>query len=291
MKTLNIIGAGRVGRTLARLWREKGVFDVSGALTATAGGSRDAVAFIGAGRAVERLADMRPADVWMVTVPDGVIRACAGQLAESGLLRAGDVVFHCSGALSSAELESATARGAASASVHPLKSVANAQAAIGTFAGTHCAAEGASVALDVLKPAFEGIGAKVFEIDPAQKTTYHAASVIVCNYLVALMEVGLRCFEQAGFARATALPMMEPLVRETLNNIFALGTARALTGPIARGDDAVVARQIAALAAADPQIAAIYRELGAVALELAREQGKADPAALERLRALLGRSA
>ena len=290
MKSLNIIGAGRVGRTLARLWREKRAFGVHGVLTATAEGGRDAVAFIGGGRAVPRLVDMRAADVWMLAVPDGAIRACAGQLAATGLLRAGDAVFHCSGALSSAELDAAAARGAATASVHPLKSFAHAQAAYGTFAGTHCAAEGAPEALEVLRPAFESIGAKVFEIDPGQKTVYHAASVIVCNYLTALMETGLRCFEHAGFARETALVMMEPLVRETLNNVFALGPVKALTGPIARGDDAVVARQIEALAAADPQITRIYRQLGAVALELGREQGKTDPAALERLGALLGGS-
>jgi predicted short-subunit dehydrogenase-like oxidoreductase (DUF2520 family) len=289
MKTLNIIGAGRVGRTLARLWRKKHIFGVHGVLTATVDGGRDAVALIGAGRPVARLADMRPADVWMVTVPDSAIRACGEALAASGLLRSGDVVFHCSGALSSAELESAAERSASTASVHPLKSFAHAQAAIRTFADTHCAAEGAPAALALLRPAFEGIGAKVFEIDPERKTVYHAASVIVCNYLTALMETGLRCFERAGFARETALPMMEPLVRETLDNVFALGTVRALTGPIARGDDEVVARQLAALAHWDAGIATLYRDLGAIAIELAQGQGKGDPAALERLRALLGR--
>ena len=57
--------------------------------------------------------------------------------------------------------------------------------------------------------------------------------------------------------------MMEPLVRETLENVLALGTARALTGPIARGDDAVVKRHLEALSAWDARIAAIYRELAA----------------------------
>ena len=54
----------------------------------------------------------------------------------------------------------------------------------------------------------------------------------------------------AGIDRARALSMVEPLVRETVDNVFRLGTARALTGPLARGDDGVVAHHLDALAAA-----------------------------------------
>ena len=125
------------------------------------------------------------------------------------------------------------------------------------------------------------------EIDPAFKTIYHAASVIVCNYLVALMETGIRSYQKSGFQRDEALHVMEPLVRETVDNVFRLGTAAALTGPIARGDHAVVERQVAALASWDSRVAAIYKELGAVAVELARIQGKADTSALAAIERLL----
>jgi predicted short-subunit dehydrogenase-like oxidoreductase (DUF2520 family) len=81
--------------------------------------------------------------------------------------------------------------------------------------------------------------------------------------------------------------MIEPIVRETLENVLELGTARALTGPIARGDHAVVASHLYALDAWDARIASIYRELGLIALDLARERGEADGAALDRIGALL----
>ncbi len=81
--------------------------------------------------------------------------------------------------------------------------------------------------------------------------------------------------------------MMEPLVRETVDNVFRLGTVKALTGPIARGDHAVVARQLEALSGWDARAAEIYKALGIVALQLARVQGEADAQALERLRVLL----
>ncbi len=287
MNILNIIGAGRVGRTLAALWRAQGVYDIGAVCNRTAQSAREAVAFIGAGVAVDRVNAMPPAPVWMVATPDSEIAGAAAALAGSGVLRTGDVVFHCSGALASNVLRAPMVAPVPAASVHPLKTFADPAAAARTFAGTWCTAEGDAAALAVVTPAFERIGARVNTIAAPSKTLYHAASVMVCNYLTALMEAGLQCFENAGLPRATASAMMEPLVRETVDNVFELGTTKALTGPIARGDHAVVARQLAALQAVNPHIADIYRALGAVALELSRAQGRADPAALALLRKTL----
>jgi predicted short-subunit dehydrogenase-like oxidoreductase (DUF2520 family) len=277
MATLNVIGAGRVGQTLARLFAQAETFTVQDVLSGSRASAARATAFIGAGRAAEGVADLRAANVWMLTPPDDRIGACA--LAVSALIRHGDVAFHASGALASEVLAPLRARGAAIASVHPLKTFADPARAVDTFAGTPCAAEGDAVALAVLQPAFGRIGATVFPFDAARKTEYHAASVLASNDLVALMEAALRCYAQAGFTRADALRLMEPLVRETVDNVFRLGPAAALTGPVARGDAAVVARQRAALAS-HPELAAVYRDLGRIALELAREQGRAPAEAL-----------
>jgi predicted short-subunit dehydrogenase-like oxidoreductase (DUF2520 family) len=287
MKTLNVIGAGRVGRTLASLWAEKPTFAIQDLLDGTPEGARSAVAFIGAGQPAGDIADMRAADVWMLTTPDRHIAPCSERLARSGLLRPSDIVFHCSGSMNSAELTAAAAAGARTASVHPLKTFADPRLALRTFAGTYCASEGERGALDVLNAAFEHIGARVSEIAPRFKTAYHAASVMVSNYLVALIEAGLRCYETAGISRNVATAMIEPIVRETVDNIFELGPAHALTGPIARGDDAVVERHLRVLTASDARAAAIYRDLGRIALELARSQGNADGEALRRLAQVL----
>jgi len=288
MRSLNIIGAGRAGSTLGRLWARAGTFAIGDVLDSTQELAADAVEFIGGGRAVGALADMHAADVWMLTPPDDQIIACGKALAASGVLQPGNVVFHISGASPSRELAAVMMPGARIASVHPLRSFADPALAAQTFSGTYCAAEGDADALAVLRPAFESVGAHVSAIDPAFKTIYHAASVIVSNYLAALMEAGLRSYGKSGLGRGEALRMMEPLVRETVDNVFRLGTVDALTGPIARGDGAVVTRQIDALTAWDPGVAAIYRQLGAIALELARAQAKADPKALDAIARTLG---
>ncbi len=280
VKTLNIIGPGRVGRTLGALLQRAQLCTVQDVLSAEVATAEAAVAFIGAGRAVRKLSDLRAADVWLLTPPDTAIATVATALAAAGRMRKGDIAFHCSGSQPSSLLAVLAAKGVHVASVHPLKSFADPAVAIKTFTGTHCAAEGDAPALAVLTPWFEQLGAKVAAIDPAGKTLYHAASVLVCNDLTALMEAGLRAYEGAGLDRTTAQAMMEPLVRETLDNVFQLGTARALTGPVARGDADVLERQLAALSKLDPRIAEAYRALNQIAVDLAKAQGGASAAAL-----------
>lgn len=285
--TLNVIGCGRAGKTLARLFGGTRIVRLQDLLDRTPELAEAGAAFARAGRAVARLADARPADLWLVSTPDAVIAEASEALARSGRLRPGDTVFHLSGAHASTLLAACAQRGAAVASVHPVKSLADPEAAVASFAGTWCGVEGDAQALAALRPAFAGLGARLFDVDARHKTIYHAASVIVCNNLVALMEAGLRAYGKGGLPREQALAVMAPLVRETLDNVFRLGPVKALTGPVARGDVATVARQLDALAAWDADVAAVYRDLGRFALELARAQGEAPPAALEALAAVL----
>jgi predicted short-subunit dehydrogenase-like oxidoreductase (DUF2520 family) len=127
-----------------------------------------------------------------------------------------------------------------------------------------------------LRPAFEQIGAKVFEVSAELKPVYHSGGVLACNYLVALIEAAVRAHEKAGIPRAASLKALEPMVRETVDAIFANGPEKALTGPISRGDVATVKRQLAAVEGWDPAMAALYRGLGRIAVDLARREGRLD---------------
>lgn len=291
MKTLNVIGCGHVGKVLSRLWTVHSVLEVRSILNRSLVSGFRAVEFVGAGRAVESYAQMGPADLLMISAGDEAIDDCCRQLSATGLLRKGTIVFHCSGVLPSSVLQSAREDGASIASVHPIKSFADPAAAVETFAGTFCALEGDAEACEVLREVFHWCGAITFPVSPEHKTIHHVATVMVCNYLVALMEAGLRCFERAGLPRETAVKVMQPIVTETLANVFRLGPARALTGPIARGEPSVVEKHCQALAPWDEKILGIYRSLGRMAVELSAAQGHADPDALAAIRQTLERAA
>jgi predicted short-subunit dehydrogenase-like oxidoreductase (DUF2520 family) len=288
MKTLNIIGSGRVGRACGRLWAQAHAFEIQDVLTRSLESAGEGVKFIGAGRAVGHLREMRAADVWMIATRDDAIVPSAATLAASGKITPDDIVFHMSGATPSSDLKPVRERGALIASVHPIKTFTDAELAVQSFAGTFCSAEGDAGALAVLKPAFEKIGARVFDIDAALKPVYHAGGVLACNYLVALVEAALRAHEKAGIPRKASLKALEPMVRETVDAIFDKGPEKALTGPISRGDVAAVRRQLAMVAGWDPGIGELYRGLGLIAVELAERDGRLPPESARELKAALG---
>ena len=269
MPTLNLVGAGHVGRALGRLFAARGVLTIQDVRTRGADSARDAVAFIGAGTPVD--GDLRPADVWMLAVADDAIADVAAALAQSTPV-AGAVVFHCSGAKASNELDALRRAGAMVASVHPVRSFADPAAVAASFDGTFCGVEGDAGALAILLPAFEAIGARPVRIDPAAKTVYHAAAVFASNYVVTVMDAALRAYEAAGIPADVARELARPLATETLSNVLRLGPEAALSGPIARGDAATVARQHAAVAAWDAPTGDLYHALATATWDLARRK-------------------
>jgi predicted short-subunit dehydrogenase-like oxidoreductase (DUF2520 family) len=288
VKTLSVIGCGSAARTLVRLWQDAGVFRIGGILNSRPESAREAAAFIGSGTAIAAIEELSLSDLYLIGCPDDSIGECCIQLAGSNLVTEGTVVFHLSGALASSELEPIRHKGASVASVHPVMSFAHPEKAIGDFAGTWCGMEGDDAALALLEPAFEAIGARPFRIEASGKSLYHAASVIACNYLVTLEELSLQTFEEAGIGRETALQILAPILRGTVENILALGTTEALTGPIARGDVSVIERQIRTLEQWNPEIAALYRKLGRATADVSGKQGNAPASCLAAIRELLG---
>ena len=266
--TLNIIGAGQVGRVLGRLFQDSGAFRVQDVLTRSRETGAAAVSAIGAGRALVDMAGLRRADATMLGVPDDQIAPVCAQLALNGMLQ-GTLVFHCSGARSSAELGSAASGGALVASVHPIRSFADPAAVLQGFAGTWCGVEGDPAALALLEPALMALGARPVRIDPQAKTVYHAAAVFASNYLVTVIDAALRAYQAAGVPEAVAREMARPLATETLANVLRMGPEAALTGPIARGDNRTVLRQQAALTEWDGPSGALYAALAEATRDLA----------------------
>lgn len=268
---LNLVGAGHVGRVLGRLFATHGGFEVRHVLTRSAASAQEAVQFIGAGQAATAYDQLRPAAVHLLAVGDDQIGAACEALARAVPLQ-GSVVFHCSGALASDRLQAARDAGAWVASVHPIRSFADPAAVAAQFAGTFCGIEGDDGALAVLTPALQAIGAQPVPIDAAAKTVYHSAAVFASNYLVTVLDAALRAYQAAGIPEAVARQLAQPLASESMANVFRLGAAAALSGPIARGDMATVARQQQAVCAWDGETGALYEALVAPTITLARRK-------------------
>ena len=287
IRSLSIIGCGQVGTVLGALWHSLRVFRIEALVDSNFEKARRACALIGAGTPQESIELLPSSDVVLLSVPDAALSACLPALYSRGNIKAGAIVCHCSGSVPAEHLGRLRELGAHVASMHPVRSFADFRRTIESFSGTYCGFEGDAAAKEVLLSAFTRIGAIVFTLDPAKKMLYHSGAVFVCNYLTALLEVGLRAYEHAGVARETAFKIIEPIVRGTVDNIFASDPAASLSGPLVRGDAEVLRYQLHAVAEWDERAAALYRLLGAVALELVEKRAVLSAKKIEELRAAL----
>jgi len=107
-----------------------------------------------------------------------------------------------------------------------------------------------------------------FDVADEDRPAYHAAASIASNFLVTLESFAEDLAATAGVPRDA----LAPLVRATVANWEAHGAA-GLTGPIARGDEATVARQRDAVAERLPERAGLFDALVAATRDLrAREE-------------------
>jgi predicted short-subunit dehydrogenase-like oxidoreductase (DUF2520 family) len=265
VKTINLIGCGRVGKVLARLWHTQGSLLIQDVLTTSLASAQSAVAFIGAGHAVARLQDMRWADFWLIAVPDRSIADVANVLAQTWpssqaarQIRSQDTpqattstgaitAFHASGALTAAELSPLEALGWQIASAHCILSFANPDTALQQINGTPCALQGHSQALDTLRSLFATIGLKPFVLAAEHKMLYHAAAVFATNFLPVLQHTAEQLWHETGMPAEQIAHLRQSLLTNSVDNLLTLGPQGALTGPASRGDSDLVQRQAQAV--------------------------------------------
>lgn len=226
-----------------------------------------------------------------LAVPDGAVGEAAARIARLGPPPRVSFV-HVSGALGLDPLAALRERHAVG-SFHPLQSFPAPR--------PPAAFKGITVAVDASTPALRrrlealarGLGAHPKRVGDADRVLYHAAAVFASNYVIAAVAEAVHLLEASGWPAREANTALMPLVEGVVANLRARGPVGALTGPIRRGDAETVRRHLAALShlGGKPKPEAVYRMLGAVALEIAKEAGL-DPAAAERInRALTGPTA
>jgi predicted short-subunit dehydrogenase-like oxidoreductase (DUF2520 family) len=237
---VGVVGRGRLGTALAAGLRAAGV-DVDGP----------------AGRG-----EVPRGEAIVLCVPDAEIPAAAAAVAG-----AAPFVGHTSGATPLTALAPANAQ---AFGLHPLQTFA-AGSGPELFRGAGCAVAGSTPeALVLARRLAQALGMEPFEIDDHGRAAYHAAASIASNFLVTLQDAAEQLASGAGLERDEARALLAPLVRRTVENWAGAGPKRALTGPVARGDDATVAAQRLAVAEAAPHLLPLFDTLVEHTRDLAR---------------------
>ena len=270
---IGFIGAGRAGSALA-----DGLTRAGYTVAAVYSRSADSAARM-AQRCAPRAAAAPSAqavadacDVVFVTTPDDAI----GPVATSVRWGADHRAVHCSGGLPSSILAPVRGAGGEAGAFHPLQ----------TFAATEGARsgaallEGVTVAIEAegglraeLEAMAEAMGCRPIAVSAEDKALYHVGGVLACNYVAALFDHAAGLWERIGVDRGDAERGLMTLLRSTVDNVARLGARGSLTGPIARGDAGIVRRHLDEIGSRAPALEGAYRELGLLALDLARRNG------------------
>ena len=249
--------------------------------------ARAATRSIGAGKPQAGISDaLLTADVILIATPDRAIAETTQALARLSNLRnpgskawRGKIVLHASGALGSDVLRPLPLQGAATGSLHPLQTFSSKN--VPSLAGCTCAIEGSAAALRMARRICRDLGGVPVILPQRQKAAYHAAAALAAGHVLAVIEAAARILVSAGFTRKRAVRALLPLTRQTLTNYDRAGARAAWTGPLNRGDFAVIERHLEALRRFPREYREAYDALSRLGLKVLTKGGSSKKRQLE----------
>lgn len=274
MKRITVIGVGRMGGALAIALARAGF--IIEQLVYRSQDSFERISAVFAEKQVETKffegLKLRETDIFLIATSDPEIPNIAAWLSKT--LGNPAIVIHTSGSLSSDVLFPLADIGCQTGSMHPLISVSDSIAGSSSFSGAYFCTEGDPAAVLAANEIISALSAKPLSIPTENKVLYHAAAVIACGHLSALIEIASDVMKLAGISDKDRPWILMPLIESTIANIKANGTAAALTGSFARADAETVSGHMAALGrSVSRETIDLYRILGNKSLDLAAERG------------------
>ncbi len=276
---IGIIGGGRVGSCLANYFESAGMLvGITASTAAHSAALAEKFSLLPADNA--QLLEL--ADIVLLTVPDRLIAAVAQSLADSAAATQQKIVLHCSGSLGLEPLAALAAKGVHVGSLHPLQSFAGGAVQL---AGVYMAVDGDAAARLGAQNLAEILQGHAFHVPARERAAYHAAACICSNYTVTVQALAQQLMSRWTGSSEAAWAALQPLFAGTAANLRAAADpADALTGPIARGDTATVAKHLAVLPG---EFLPVYCSLGLAATQLALAHGTIDGTTAQQLYALL----
>lgn len=279
-KRIGIIGAGVVGTAIGVVLHGKG-YEITAVYDIKAESTQTLVEKTACQNCLTPQDVARSADILFITPCDTAIQDVVNTLADRNAIHPGQVLVHMSGAQSSEILDRAKEFGAQVLSVHPLQSFANPERAIEILPGSIFSIEGDRSVYDVAVCIVETLGGEYFFIDRKAKPLYHAGACVVSNYLVTIIDFGVKLLESTGIPKSMATRALMPLITGTVKNVENIGIPKALTGPIARGDLSTIVKHMDCLEEMAPDMMKLYSWLGYYTAQIASEKGSIDNQAME----------
>ncbi|ONK12319.1 DUF2520 domain-containing protein [Streptomyces sp. MP131-18] len=278
---VGVVGAGRVGPALAAALSLAGHRPVAASGVSDAS-RRRAEALLPGVPLVAPDEVLARADLVLLTVPDDALPALVAGLAETGAVRPGQLLVHCSGRYGAGVLAPALRAGGLPLALHPAMTFTGTPVDVQRLAGCSFGVTAPAELRLAAEALVIEMGGEPEWIEEGARPLYHAALALGANHLVTLVAQALELLRTAGVSAPDR--MLGPLLGAALDNALRSGDA-ALTGPVARGDAGTVAAHVAELRAHAPQALAGYLAMARTTADRALDRGLLKPELAE---ALLG---
>jgi predicted short-subunit dehydrogenase-like oxidoreductase (DUF2520 family) len=282
--SIGIIGAGRLGCSFALALADKGfkIAGVSSRNPESAGYICERLG-IGGNGVLDYRALVLLSDIVLITVPDSEIPYISRQIAEvcSKEEIYGRIFMHCSGAAVSSLLKPLADKGAFTGSLHPAQTFPDRENSWRNLHNIYFGFEGSKEAEEASSILAESLDGTLLRIEAEAKPLYHAAACVISNYTAALAQLTGDLLQAAGLDREAGMKAFSPLFTSTVKNILEMGSVKALTGPISRGDTVTVKEHLEAMGRqfsqnCDLETVELYKTLGRAATRLAAIKGTID---------------
>ncbi len=283
-KAVSVIGAGRLGASLAIALSERGINIVA------ASSRRDEQREWLRSKLPHTIITPSPAEaayhadiVFITSRDDAITRLC-----EECEWRPGQMVAHCSGVQGLEPLRSAKRSAAFTGAIHPLQTFPS-RASSQRFENITFAIESEDDAFEQWLTDLAALlnGRSISISGDQERALYHASAVMACGLLAGLAGIAAEIWENFGVDRSKALSMMSPMIMSTANEIAQRGIPDALTGPYTRGDIDTVRRHLDATKSSSHTLSRAYASIALAQLHIAAEQGNIEPGRLVEISHLL----
>ena len=189
---------------------------------------------------------LKSTKLFFLTIPDGEIKKTAVRLSHLNLNFENSYFIHLSGAENISVLNSIKRKGGITASIHPMQtfpskkvfSLKKVYAAVETVNDKH---------FTYLSELCKKTGMIPFKIKSDQKTFYHLAGVFASNFLAGNLFISKKMLMKNDIGEKMFFNILGSTINSTLSNVKKVGPAKALSGPVERGDIQTIHRHISSL--------------------------------------------
>jgi predicted short-subunit dehydrogenase-like oxidoreductase (DUF2520 family) len=279
---IGFVGAGRLGRALAWSLAARHL-NVVAVASHSLGSAQALAAPLPNCRVGDAQSVVDACDLVFVTTPDAAIEPTVAACR----WRDGIGVVHCSGVTEVAALAAAADAGALVGGFHPMQTFGDPEVASLSLPGCTITIEAQEPLNATLVGLAERLQCRVNRLPPGMRARYHAAAGYASQFVNVLFAEAARLWHSWGATEAEAVAALLPLARGTLAAIGSAGIARAMPGPVSRGDLGSIEKHLQALAPFGADMLDRYRLLCAATVPLAAERGAIEAALAQRFQVLL----